>query len=242
MTSRTLQPVAQADLLLLIADLLRPPENITQPLGNLDEQELKSLVCAAGLPEPNQLLALLNKAIQASRRTSPHEWSDCYRALFDGAVQCPITEATYIRRDKGAIIGDVCGFYRAFGWNHVEDSGERPDHLLVELEFVAMLLIMSARAETEDQRIVTVEALDAFTQSHLNDWIGAFCDQLHQSTNHPIYVAAADLLAVTWMSLVQYHNWTVDPTPASTVGIGDEPDDPYECGAPDLVQLDAGGN
>ncbi len=239
MNRHKIELIAQADLLLLVADLFRHPAAIKQPINNLDKSEIESLVSATGLQEPSGLVQHLKKTIDHVRDTSPNEWSYCYRALFDGHIVCPINEAGFIRRDKGAIIGDVCGFYRAFGWNPTSDSGERPDHLLVELEFVAMLLVMEANALTEEQRDVTQSALADFTQAHLNDWTMAFCDQLARSTSHPLFLAAAELLACVWQSLITHHGWIVDPSPASTVGICDEPDDPYECGAPDLVTLDS---
>ena len=159
--------------------------------------------------------------------------------LFDGSIICPINEAAYIRRDKGAIIGDVCGFYRAFGWSAVERSGERPDHLLVELEFAAMLLVMSARAESREQGELTEAALAEFTRQHLSDWLLVFCEQLKLSTTHPLFDEASNLLAAVWPALVEWHGWIVDPVPASTAGICSEPENPYECGAPDLIQLGA---
>ena len=44
-------------------------------------------------------------------------------------------------------------------------------------------------------------------------------------------------LAIVWPAFVEWHGWIVDPAPASTAGICSEPENPYECGAPDLVQL-----
>jgi TorA maturation chaperone TorD len=242
MNKRQIELLAQADLLLLVVDLLRPPEKIRHPLAQLTRKEVKSLLAATGLKGCQSITRQLCAAIELTNRTSREEWSGCYRTLFDGTIACPINEATYIRRDKGAIIGDVCGFYRAFGWRPINDTGERPDHLVVELEFVAMLLVMEAGAKTKEHRQLTKSALADFTRTHVSDWLGLFCDQLHISTNDPLFVAISTLVANVWQSLIAWHGWTVDPVASRTVGLCDEPEDPYECGAPDLVTLTAGKN
>jgi TorA maturation chaperone TorD len=233
---REIRSLAQADLLLLLADLFRPPEKVRHSLDSLRKPNLKMLMSATGLPNREELCKRLHTAVALARRANRDEWSGCYRMLFDGSIVCPVNEAGYIRRDKGAIIGDICGFYRAFGWTTVDKTGERPDHLLVELEFAAMLLVMIARAESKDQRKLTESALADFTRHHLSDWLPAFSRQLKLSTSYPLFVEAADLLALAWSSLIEYHKWTVDPPPI-TIGICDEPENPYECGAPDLVTL-----
>ena len=140
---RQIRLLAQADLLLLIADLLRAPELIRHSLGNLKKSNLKMLVEATDLTPGDAILEQLHLAVKHARTAIHADWSGVYRLLFDGAMLCPVNEAGYIRRDKGAIIADVCGFYQAFGWTASEKSGERPDHLLVELEFAAMLLVMA---------------------------------------------------------------------------------------------------
>jgi len=236
---RQIRLLAQADLLLLIADLFRAPEKIRHPIGDLEKSNLKMLIKATGLARQTKMVEQLHIAVSTARQANPDEWSGCYRLLFDGPIICPVNEAGYIRRDKGSIIGDICGFYKAFGWTAVEKTGERPDHLLVELEFAAMLLVMSARAPHREQVDVTESALASFTRHHLSDWILVFCHQLKLSTSYPLFVEAANVLAMVWPELVRWHGWIVDPAPASTVGICAEPENPYECGAPDLVTLKA---
>ena len=236
--NRQIRLLAQADLLLLLADLFRAPENIQRPLGDLRMDCLSLLIDTSGLAERDQLIAQLQTAVKVACNANREEWEACYRLLFDGSMICPINEAGFIRRDKGSIIGDVCGFYNAFGWTTTEQSGERPDHLLAELEFTAMLLVMAARAETSEQSELAEAALGEFARHHLNDWMPAFCEQLLQSTSYPVLVEAAELTKIVWPALQQWHEWPVDPAPVSTVGIAKEPENPYECGAPDLVTLE----
>jgi TorA maturation chaperone TorD len=235
--NRPIQLLAQADLLLIIADLFSPPEKIRHAFGSLKRSNLKLLADSTGLPDKKLLGNLLYEAAKAARLASSEDWSACYRTLFDGAILCPINEAAYIRRDKGTIMGDVCGFYRAFGWTTVADSGERPDHFLVEIEFCAMLLVMAARAENEEQRTTTESALAEFTRHHLNDWLPLFSAHMRQVTDYPVLIAAANLLEQVWPALIAWHGWVVDGLPADAFGICEEPENPYECGAPGLVNL-----
>jgi len=234
--NENLTNIAQADLLLLLADFWRAPEQTAGMFAELGEDDLQSMLTTSGLIGADVLAEKIKATIVASQLTSQREREAVYRALFDGRIGCPINEATFIRRDKGAILGDLCGFYRAFGWEH-EANGERADHLLVELEFVAMLLVMTARSETEQQRETTTAALAEFTRHHPNDWIAMFCQQIRESTSHEYFVTASHLLEAVWLALIEFHSWTVDAAVTNFVGIGDDPDDPYECGAPDLVTL-----
>ncbi len=237
--NRQIRMLAQADLLLLIADMFRAPENIKHSLDTLEKSNLRMLIEATGLKTESELTDQLDTTIEVARHANKEEWAGCYRMLFDSSMDCPVNEAGYIRRDKGSIIGDVCGFYNAFGWTAANNSGERPDHLLVELEFAAMLMVMSARAETRGKSELAEKALADFTRLHMSDWLPAFCEQLKLSTTYSVFIEAANLLMVVWPALITWHEWVVDPPTPSTVGIAAEPENPYECGAPDLVTLGA---
>lgn len=231
------QRLAQADLVLFAADLFRPPESAFGSFDGLQQANVDGLIDASGLRGGGDLADQLWRAVQSAQTCDVDEWSGCHRLLFDGSIACPINEASYIRRDKGAILGDVCGFYRAFGFKVNHESGERADHLLAELEFVALLLVMSAKAEDDVQKEIADRALADFTRLHVSDWLPAFCERLTGATTFPLFLEAARLLAGIWSALVDWQEWTVDPPGPGAVGFTDEPDDPYECGAPDLVQL-----
>ena len=120
-------------------------------------------------------------------------------------------------------------------------SGERPDHLLAELQFVAMLMVMLARTDDADQRQVTRAALREFTHQHANDWVVVFCQQLRQATAVDYFVQVSQLLEDLWTRLVAAHDWPVDPPRGPVPGVIEEGDGPYECGAPDLVPLSTAG-
>lgn len=71
-------------------------------------------------------------------------------------------------------IADLKGFYLAFG---VEPGCERPDHISVELEFMALLLQKEARAWQMGSRRKAAAARDAqcqFLEKHIGVWGGCF--------------------------------------------------------------------
>lgn len=104
-----------------------------------------------------------------------------YHALFHLGGGVSLYESTY----RGAhefqwaeTLADLSGFYRAFG---VEPSGERPDHLSVELEFMYVLALKEIRARTEDESFhVTREAERAFLRDHLAVWVPAFAQAVRR--------------------------------------------------------------
>lgn len=229
--------LAQADLLLLLADGLRPPTRLDVPtLAAIEPGDLTTLLGRADFHAPDELTAALPRVLDAWRGMERQAWSDEYHRLFEGSMLCPLNETAYIRRDKGAVLGDVCAFYHAFGWQGDAASGEKPDHLVCELEFAAMLLVMAACAgqrNDEQNRDVALDALGKFASAHLGDWLAAACDWLRQRATEPYYLALADAIAQLWSALSHRHGW---PGP-DDVGVGppsDEPQEPYECLAPRL--------
>lgn len=181
--------LAHADLLLLTADLLRDPRGICLP----DADEAMKVVASAR-PGGSGVADLLEKLITSAYESSRNAWIAEYYRLFEGSIACPINEAAYIRRDKGALLADISGFYLAFGLAHAKETGERPDHLRCELEFVAMLLVMLAKAEQsarEDQE-VTLGALQSFLADHLGEWLESFCARMESTTSLPLYAHLAE--------------------------------------------------
>lgn len=247
--------LAQSDLMLLLADALRPPSRSRERLSEVTPEELAALVRAAALPSPgpqagpsrvkprsrigaqlrsdDALLAALTELLRAAGDIPPEEWSAEHHRLFEGAQPCPLNETAYVRRDKGAILGDVCAFYRAFGWHPAGDTGEKPDHLLCELEFVAMLLVMLAAAEQDgrhEEGDVTRVALNDFADAHLGDWLPSAAARLRECAATQLHERIAAALAALWSALTAVHGWS-GPTPTTSLPIL-EPESPYECIGP----------
>ncbi len=100
-------------------------------------------------------------------------------------------------REKGAILGDVAGFYKAFAFDHSKEMLETPDHIAVELAFMSYLKLKEAYAcmdgDHEAYR-TCLEAEDKFLNEHLTEWIPLFLDRLAQYSTHEFYSMTAALL------------------------------------------------
>ncbi len=220
--------LAQADLVFLAADLLRrPDEGDTAPWADA-MGALPELLRAAGIAHNRALLGSLREALLAAMVAEHEPWREEYHRLFEGLLLCPPNQTAYVRRDKGAIIGDACGFYLAFGFRPRDDAGEKPDHIVSQLEFVALLLAMAYNAPDEERRRLVADALRDFADSHLGEWLPSFAGRLASVTQMGLYSAVARALRELWEALAEHHGLRADP---STAGAPEpEPDEPYECG------------
>lgn len=78
-------------------------------------------------------------------------------------------------------LGDLAGFYRAFGLEPGTHCHERPDHVSVELAFLHFLCVKEAWAAGQaDARLADVsrQAQERFLSEHLGSWAPAFCVRL----------------------------------------------------------------
>ncbi len=159
---------------------------------------------------------------------------------------CASNETIFVRRDKGAVLADIAGFYHAFGFEITEEFREKHDHLLAELQFTAMLLVLLARA-LEDGRAepaeVTRAALRSFLEDHLGVWLGAFAERLEGVSELPYFVAVSRALAAGWRMLEREHEIEV---PEKKLASGELPmvgdsGTPYECGMCEASVTDDSG-
>ncbi|MCC7205320.1 MAG: molecular chaperone TorD family protein [Phycisphaeraceae bacterium] len=230
MTPPTADPVrlcALADMLLLTRDMFRPSEQAVASLRGVEES-LDDLLAAAGARSDSPLAHALRRVTDTSRTTDLDAWRDEYHRLFEGATLCPLNQTAYVRRDKGAILGDLCGFYRAFGFAPSNADGEKPDHLRTELEFMAVLLVMLVQARGESGPI-TRHAIKSLGGDHLGEWIAGVWQRLALVTLLPYHAAVADALREIWTHLAN----ELDLPPvqmASPDDVDPEPENPYECG------------
>jgi putative dimethyl sulfoxide reductase chaperone len=106
--------------------------------------------------------------------------------------ECPPYETEYYPTQetfgRSQQIADVAGFYRAFGIEPSQSSPERPDHLALELEFLAFLLLKKRLAlaavdldpEASEQASVCERAHRDFFRDHLAWWVPAFAAGLRR--------------------------------------------------------------
>ena len=100
-------------------------------------------------------------------------------------------------RDKGAVLGDVAGFYKAFAFDHQEEILETHDHISVELAFMSYLKLKEAYAcmdEDESAYRICCEAEDKFWDEHLSRWTLQFVDSINLHGMSAVYEKSACLL------------------------------------------------
>lgn len=137
---------------------------------------------------------------------------DALRAQYDtvfGLVvprECPPYETEYYPTQetfgRSQQIADVAGFYRAFGIEPMQSSPERPDHLALELEFMAFLLLKKRLAfatadlgpEASEQASVCERAHRDFFRDHLAWWVPAFAAGLRRKATDGYHRVLARVL------------------------------------------------
>lgn len=203
----------QADLLLASARLFYPPSADLTRLASDLAAGGGALVYSAGLPAAySEKVATILTALPSVIETSiMGRLIAEYVRLFESAAACPLTETAYVRRDKGVVIGDIAGFYRAFGVT-VTPQGEKPDHIAAELEFMAALMVMQVQAPTVESAGIARSALYSFAADHAGEWLPSFAAHLAATTVLPFYQQIADLLAGIWQGLAVVHGFDLPET------------------------------
>lgn len=111
---------------------------------------------------------------------------------------CPLYETDHRAREvwrQTQVLADLGGFYRAFG---LEESGERADHISVELEFLHVLAYKTAwaleRGEAEHaERCRGAER--AFLAEHVLRWLPDVAERLRLIGRGSPYATVGALLA-----------------------------------------------
>ncbi|HEX6962952.1 MAG TPA: molecular chaperone TorD family protein [Lacipirellula sp.] len=135
---------------------------------------------------------------------SPELFNAEYESAFGLLVSCacPPHEIEYVpskfdfQRSNG--LADISGFYHAFGLTIADEHPERPDHIVLELEFMAFLLGLERRAaefSDVERGQICREAQAMFLSEHLAWWAPAFARLLAREAADGFYAAVADFLA-----------------------------------------------
>ena len=121
--------------------------------------------------------------------------------------ECPPYETEYHPSSetffRSQQLADIAGFYRAFGLDPAKKRPERPDHIALELEFMAFLLMKKRIAQESvagdpdatEHASVCDDAQRNFFRDHLAWWLPAFAMGLRRRAGHGLYAELARVLA-----------------------------------------------
>lgn len=159
-----------------------------------------------------------------------------YTALFPpiASQDAPGYETGY-RGDgifqQAELMADVAGFYRAHGLRAGGSDRERPDHITVELEFMAFVAKKEALAlqrNMSEEALVCHDSAALFLRDHLGCWAPAFGRRAAAISSSPWLAGLGELTAV-WVE----HDMTgygVQPAEVVEGPLPQEPPDDGACG------------
>jgi putative dimethyl sulfoxide reductase chaperone len=167
-----------------------------------------------------------------------------HRRVFSNVItlDCPPYETLFGNDHvfaQSQVMGDIAGFYRAFGVELSKDIHERLDHLSVEFEFMHFLAYKESYSRCHDGADKTQIVLDAqkkFVKNHIGRWVPLFCRMLVKKAASGLYQYVADLMAewmdfeVAFLCVVPQPYSETDYRPAT---FNSPEGQTYECGAQD---------
>jgi TorA maturation chaperone TorD len=167
-----------------------------------------------------------------------------HRRVFSNVItlDCPPYETLFGNDHVFAqshVMGDISGFYKAFGVELSKDIHERLDHLSVEFEFMHFLAYKESYSRCHDgaeKTQIVVDAQKKFVKNHIGRWVPLFCRMLSKKADSGLFKLVADMTA-DWMEFetaflgVAPQPYTeTDYRPAT---FNSPEGQTYECGAQD---------
>lgn len=157
-----------------------------------------------------------------------------YLAIFGliTCAECPPYETEYQPNGdaffRSQQMADVGGFYRAFGLQ--PNPQERPDHIALELEFLALLMLKQRLAGADQPHSTQAaqwfrtcqDARQSFFRDHISWWAPSFAVALQRKAGHGHYESVGKLLAALlplerWRLQIEPPRLPVQPKPEPQV-------------------------
>ncbi|MDH4152758.1 MAG: molecular chaperone TorD family protein [Nitrospira sp.] len=167
-----------------------------------------------------------------------------HRRVFSNVItlDCPPYETLFGNDHVFAqshVMGDISGFYKAFGVELSKDIHERLDHLSVEFEFMHFLAYKESYSLCHDgpeKTQIVVEAQKKFVKNHIGRWVPLFCRMLAKKADAGLFKLVADMTA-EWMDF-EAAFLAVTPQPYTETDyrpatFSSPEGQTYECGAQD---------
>lgn len=167
-----------------------------------------------------------------------------HRRVFSNVItlDCPPYETLFGNDHVFAqshVMGDISGFYKAFGVELSKDIHERLDHLSVEFEFMHFLAYKESYSRCHDgieRTQIVVDAQKKFVKNHIGRWVPLFCRMLTKKADSGPFKLIADLTAdwmefeTAFLGVVPQPYTETDYRPAT---FSSPEGQTYECGAQD---------
>jgi DMSO reductase family type II enzyme chaperone len=188
---------------ILSACFLYPEEKNLSMLKSPDFQEhVKDLIlCYEGVDDGAELKKCLEEVYSLFTATTIETLQRDYRSIVGHTMskECPLYETQF-----GAAqvfqqvheLGDIQGFYKAFGVDTSDVEKERCDHVSVELEFMHFLLYKEAYAlenHGNEKALICLDAQKKFLKEHLGKWAPLFSVLFGRKAGEGFYCALSAL-------------------------------------------------
>ncbi len=226
--------VARADIYALLARAFQAPSDTF--LSDCAAGGIGSRLSAArAVLGQRGLAGAFDEFAAAAAAAGPGLPADHVRVFgYVNSLVCPPYETEYTAEHifmKTSQMADVAGFYQAFGLQMGEALGERPDHVVAELEFMQVLALKEAlaleRGETE-HALIARRAQRLFLRDHLARWAPAFAERVvSQAGDGTFYAVLAGLLRA-FVSR-DASRLRVQPRPLTRDARFEAPPGPMEC-------------
>lgn len=220
--------------------------------GRAALETLQAMLDGAGGERAVQKIHALKKQLDLAETLIASECSNWqlsdlqaeHRRVFSNVItlDCPPYETLFGNDHVFAqshVMGDISGFYKAFGVELSKDIHERLDHLSVEFEFMHFLAYKESYSRCHDgaeKTQIVVEAQKKFVKNHIGRWVPLFCRMLSKKADSGLFKLVADMTA-DWMEFetaflgVAPQPYTeTDYRPAT---FNSPEGQTYECGAQD---------
>jgi len=154
----------------------------------------------------------------SENRNSIDRMQSEYLAIFDVGRKISPYETEYITEKisrKPFELADIGGFYTAFGFgvHETRRNKEAPDHISIELEFMAILewKVEYAREKKENENAEIVRAAKLkFLEDHLLKWGLFFCKQINDLEVDDFYKRLVQILELVLQ--MECERYGLDPS------------------------------
>lgn len=162
----------------------------------LPTEETEAELVALAPEVPVELRELVEMRQQLTLAEMKEEF---HRVLGAGGIPaCASSYDDNALAGRGPMLADIAGFYQAFAYQPEKLPAEVPDHLAVELDFLAFLAMKVSFAlheSRQDNAVIAQQAYEKFLTEHVQDWVARFHAVLER-TSAVIYLRAVERLPV----------------------------------------------